>query len=352
MGIGVPHTGLPDWMLPRPGEAGIAPRIVDELHRAVVAGRFSGLHSVLVLRNGILACEQHFAGPDEDWGQPLGTIAHGPALAHDLRSITKSVVSLLYGVALSAGLVPPPAAKLVDAFPDYAHLFADPLKRRITVGHALSMRMGLAWKEDLAYSDPRNGERLMEQAQDRIAHVLGLPIEHRSGTKWVYCGGATVLLAALIERGTGLPLDAYARQVLFVPLGIAGETWARWADGTAAASSGLRLTARDTARIGQMVLEKGLWHGRRIVPAGWLATSMKPRAFAEPGLRYGYQWWIGQLAANGKPWQAAYGNGGQRLIIVPSLKLVVVLFAGNYNTADQWKMPVRLMSQIILPAVL
>jgi CubicO group peptidase (beta-lactamase class C family) len=80
-------------------------------------------------------------------------------------------------------------------------------------------------------------------------------------------------------------------------------------------------------------------------------ASLKPRAIAEPGLRYGYQWWLGQLTANGKPWYAAYGNGGQRLIIVPSLSLVVVIFAGNYNTADQWKMPVKLMRRIVLPAM-
>ena len=122
-------------------------------------------------------------------------------------------------------------------------------------------------------------------------------------------------------------------------------------DGHAAASSGLRLRPRDLARIGQMVLDRGMWHGRRVVPAGWLATSFKPRAYVESGLRYGYQWWIGNLAASGKPWYAAFGNGGQRLIVVPSLKIVVVVLAGNYNAADQWKLPVKLMSRIVIPAL-
>jgi CubicO group peptidase (beta-lactamase class C family) len=112
------------------------------------------------------------------------------------------------------------------------------------------------------------------------------------------------------------------------------------------------MTARNLARIGQMTLDKGLWNGSRVVPANWLVASTRPRARAEGGLRYGYQWWLGQLSANGKPWYAGYGNGGQRLIVVPSLRLVVVIFAGNYNRADQWKLPIQLMSRIVLPAIL
>ena len=78
---------------------------------------------------------------------------------------------------------------------------------------------------------------------------------------------------------------------------------------------------------------------------------MKPRAFVDQAMRYGYHWWIGRLASNGKPWWGAFGNGGQRLIIVPSLSMVVVVLAGNYNRADQWKMPVRLMSRLIMPSI-
>jgi CubicO group peptidase (beta-lactamase class C family) len=100
-----------------------------------------------------------------------------------------------------------------------------------------------------------------------------------------------------------------------------------------------------------MVLDRGRWQGRTVVPASWIVTSMKPRAFVEAGLRYGYQWWLGQLAASGRPWWAAYGNGGQRLFVIPGLKLVVVIFAGNYNAADQWKMPTRLMGRFVIPAV-
>ena len=352
MGIISPPLRFSPWTEARPREAGLSPAIGPELQKAFDAGEYPGLHALLVVRNGQLAFEQQFPGEDENWGERLGMVDHQAALPHDLRSVTKSIVSLLYGLALADGLVPTTAMRLADAMPEYGDVLSDRLKRRITMGHVLSMRMGISWVEDLAYADPMNGERLMERAPDRIRHVLGLPMAEAPGRRWVYCGGATVLAAHLIARGTGQPLEQFAHQRLFEPLGIADATWARWSDGEVAASSGLRLTARSLARIGQMMLDKGTCNGRRVVPASWIAASLKPRAFAEPGLRYGYQWWLGKLAASGKPWFAAYGNGGQRLIVIPSLKLTVVIFAGNYNTADQWKLPTRLMSRIVLPALL
>lgn len=347
MGIITSHPPAQLWAEARPHEAGISSDLGPALEKAVTAGDYKGLHALLIIRNGQLAFEQHLPGA----GENLGRIEHAPHLPHDLRSITKSIVSLLHGIALADGLVPPSTMKLIDALPEHTDLLAEPLKRRITVGHVLSMRMGLSWIEDLAYSNPENGERKMEQAPDRIRHVLGLPMADPPGRRWVYCGGATVLLGHLIERGSGMRLEDFAQHRLFSHLGIVDASWAHWADGGAAASSGLRMSAQSLARIGQMMLDKGLWNGTRVVPASWIATSLKPRAFAEPGLKYGYQWWLGQLVANAKPWFAAYGNGGQRLIVIPSLHMAVVIFAGNYNTADQWKMPARLMARIVMPAV-
>lgn len=349
--IGAP-PGVLLWTTPTPDLAGVSPEADGRLEAAFSRGEFSGLHGLLVIRNGRLALERYFEGEDEHWGQPLGKRRLDATLLHDVRSVTKSVVSLLYGVALSEGFVPPVRARLVDQFPAYPEAAADPRKRRITLAHVLSMRMGLAWNEDLTYDDPNNGEREMEAAADRYAYILGRPMVERPGSRWVYCGGSTALLGRLIEQGTGRRLEDYAHDRLFRPLGIDTFEWVTGSDGRAAASSGLRLRSRDLARIGQMVLDRGLWLGKPIIPAGWLASSFKPRCYVESGLRYGYQWWIGTLVATGKPWHAAFGNGGQRLIVIPSLRMVVVILAGNYNAADQWKMPVRLMTRIVMPAVM
>lgn len=84
----------------------------------------------------------------------------------------------------------------------------------------------------------------------------------------------------------------------------------------------------------------------------WLTLSFKPRAYIEKGLRYGHQWWLGQLLSNGKPWHGAFGNGGQRLLGIPSLDMAVVVMTGNYNAPGQWKMPVKVISKIIIPSLL
>lgn len=336
------------WTEPNAALAGLrddtAARLVTEAGR----GEFRNLHGLIIVRGGNLGLETYFTGDDQQFGQSLGIVPHGANILHDVRSITKSIVSLLYGIALAGKLVPPATARLFDHYPA---LLDDPKKRRITIAHALSMRLGLAWNEGLDYDNPANSEIEMESAPDRIAYVLNRPLADMPGRRWVYSGGSTALLGDLIARGAGMDLEAYARQALFGPMGIANVEWVRGSGAVPVASSGLRMEPRDIARVGQMVLDKGRWNGRRIVPAGWLATSFKPRAFVETGLRYGYQWWLGSLAATGKPWYAAFGNGGQRLFVVPSLDLVVVILAGNYNDKDQWKMPARLMQRIVIPSL-
>jgi CubicO group peptidase (beta-lactamase class C family) len=340
-----------DWKTASPESVGLAGDLQARLAGEFGEGLYQGLHALLIVRDGKLAIESYFEARDETWGKSLGLVSHGPTTMHDLRSVTKSIVGLLYGMALHDGHVPAVTARLFEAFPDHANLLDDPLKRRITIGHVLSMRMGLAWHEDFAYADPNNGELRMEAAADRYSYILGLPMAERPGSRWVYSGGASALLGHLIARGTGQKLDDFAATRLFAPLGIGNFNWIAGSDGLAAASSGLRMTARDLARIGLMVLDRGYWTGRRVVPSSWISSSMKPRAVVESGLSYGYQWWLGNLVSTSKPWFAAYGNGGQRLIVIPSLKMVIVILAGNYNAADQWKMPVKLMTRIVMPAV-
>lgn len=352
MGI-MTTPGLPRlWRLAAPEQAGLSPEIGNRLDAGFARGDYAGLHALLILRHGQPAFEHYFAGQDACWGKDLGIVDHGPERLHDVRSISKSIVGLLYGIALARKIVPPTTARLMDSYPAHADLAGEPLRRRITIGHVLSMRMGIEWQEDLQYDNPANSENEMDAAPDRYRYILSRPMVEKPGSRWVYCGGATALLGDLIERGSGLPLAEFAHAHLFAPLGIEHNEWVRGSDGRAVASSGLRLLPRDLAIIGQMLLDKGFSAGRRVVPAGWLATSFKPRAFVESGLRYGYQWWLGNLAATGKPWQAAYGNGGQRLIVIPSLGMAVVILAGNYNAADQWKMPLRLMNRIVIPSVL
>ena len=316
--------------IPTQAAAGFNPAIAAKLDAAVAAGQLPGLHAVHVLRHGTPILERYYPGEDWRWGNSLGRVTFDAHTLHDLRSVSKSIVGLLYGIALERNLVPPVDTPLLDAFPAYADL-ADPAHRRLTIGHALTMSLGLEWNEDVPYTSVANSEIAMEKAPDRYRYVLSRPVVGPPGEKWLYCGGATALLGHLIARGTGQTLLAAARDLLLTPIGIHAAEWINGSNGEPAAASGLRLSAPDLALLGQCVLEGG----RGIIPAAWLKVSHTKHIAIDAEVDYGYQWYLYNGSSGGSPWIGAIGNGGQRLWIVPGRDLVVVVLAGNYDRPNQ-----------------
>ncbi|MFC4997943.1 serine hydrolase domain-containing protein [Dactylosporangium cerinum] len=305
-----------------------------------------GLHAVVAIRGGKTVLEHYGEGEDRSWNRSLGVVRFGPDTLHDLRSVTKSVTALLYGIALGEGRVPAPEEPLMRYFPQYPDLAAEPDRARLTVEHALTMSLGLEWREDIPYDSPANAEIAMELAADRYRYVLERPVAEPPGTRWSYSGGATALLGKLIADGTGQPLERYGRTALFDPLGIETVEWMAGTDGVASAASGLRLTPRDLARIGELVLAEGEWDGRRVVPAEWIRTMVQPRLRTDWGAGYGFHWYLETIA--GQRMVLAAGNGGQRLAVVPELGLAVAVTAGNYDDPEQWRTPVAALEQAVL----
>lgn len=337
----------------RAARAGFVPDLGERLDAGVRSGLLRDLHAVVAARSDTVVLERYWSGVDEAWGDPLGLVRFRPETLHDLRSVTKSVVGLLYGIALERGLVPPPEAPLMAQFPEYPDLAGDPARAGITVGHALTMTLGTEWNEDLPYTDPRNGEIAMELASDRYRFVLERPVVELPGTRWVYSGGAVALVGALIASGTGMPLPDFAREVLFAPLGIEDFVWVAGRDGVASAASGLRLTARSLLSIGQMVAAGGVHGGRQVVPQTWISASLTPRVPTGDGLDYGYLWFLGRgrapAFAGPTPWAAGFGNGGQRLCIMPEAGVAATIFAGQYDRRDTaWIAPSRVWNEIIV----
>ncbi|RZL86044.1 MAG: class C beta-lactamase-related serine hydrolase [Variovorax sp.] len=324
------------WKRASPESGGTAPDLSARLDEGVKSGELANLHAVFVVRRGKLAFERYFKGQDERWGTSLGTVEFNADTLHDVRSVSKSVVGLLYGIALAQNKVPGLDTPLLEAFPAYPELAMDEPRRRIRISHVLTMTMGLEWNEDLPYSDPRNSEIAMERSKDRYRYVLERPIVAAPGERWRYSGGATAMLGHLIAKGTGVPLLDFAREKLFSPMGIEHVEWTAGFNGEAAAASGLRLRASDLARIGQLLLQRGEWNGSALVSKEWISESLTPRVDAFDGLKYGYQWYVRQRRDGSKAY-AAIGLGGQRLIVIPDLELVYVIFMGNYHRADQLK---------------
>jgi CubicO group peptidase (beta-lactamase class C family) len=257
-----------DWRSVSPSEAGFASDLEVRLDKAIAEQRVWNVHGVVIVRNGALVLERYFAGEDSARGRPSGKIMFQPDTLHDVRSVSKSIVGVLYGIALADEKAPPPEAPLFASFPEYADLAADPDRKQWTIHHVLSMTMGTDWDElSVPYSDPTNSEIAMDVAPDRYSFVLGRPVVMQPGKRWVYCGGATALLGRIIAQGAGKPLHEFAREKLFDPLGIGPTEWHTDNNGEAVAASGLRMTPRDLARLGVMMLKGGMWDDRRVVPA-------------------------------------------------------------------------------------
>jgi CubicO group peptidase (beta-lactamase class C family) len=353
-------AGLAGALIASP-RAFAAPPMADIGHRLAKAqadGTVSGLHALLVSQGGELVFEHYGQGDDEGEGRGLlRAVVFGPDVPHDLRSVSKSVVGLAYGVALAAGKVPPPDAKLYEQFPQYADLARQPGRDRLTIHHVLSMTLGLDWDElTIPYGDPRNAENAMEAAPDRYRFILERAIVAEPGAKWTYCGGATALLGRLIASGTGEPLLAYCRRVLFDPMDFGPADWAKGHDGEYRAASGLRLLPRDLLKIGQLVRAGGVWNGDAIVPGDWLRRVATPAVAMEDGRRYGYHWYLGASpsgsAQRWQRWIGGIGWGGQRLYVFPELDLVVAQNCGNYARSgiEQRRINDAIIAEVVLPS--
>lgn len=344
------------WTIAKPETAGFAPDLAARLAAGIRSGLLRGLHGIVVSRGEKIVLERYYAGDDEAWGRPLGHVDFTRSTLHDLRSVTKSIVGLLYGIALDRGLVPDPSASLLAQFPEYPDLAADPTRNQLTIGQALTMTLGLEWDEQRPYSDPANSEIAMENAADRYRYALDRPFAATPGTRWIYSGGAVALIGGIIARGTGKTLPEFAKEALFAPLGIKSFEWAHGRDGTASAASGLRLTQRDLLKIGRAINDKGFYHGRRIIPENWIAKSFAPAAATGDGLDYGYLWFLGHAAPpafqRALPWAGGFGNGGQRLWLMPEADLACVITSGNYNQPDSWVTPMRIWREIIVANLL
>lgn len=348
----VGSTGAKIGKTAGPEQAGIDHDRLLKMTESIRSHPEFNVHAVLIERDGRLVYEQYFSGRDERRGQPLGVVTFTPDTLHDLRSVTKSVVSALIGIAKNSGAIASLETPLLDYFPEYADLQVAE-RRAITIRHALSMSAGLEWNEDLPYTDPKNDETVMDRSPDPVRYVLGRPIVDAPGTVWKYNGGTTQVLGAILERATKQPLADYARDTLFTPLGIATFEWIG-SNGKPSPASGLRLRPRDLAKFGSLYLHNGQWNGRQVVPREWVQESTR-RQLTFPGQQvggYAYQWWHACYATPSGVIEVptAVGNGMQRIFILRAQRTVVTVLSGRYNDRSL-NPPERLLLDFVIPAL-
>lgn len=351
---GVPAQLDDGWTIAKPEDTGL-----DGTRLCAIAERLkvtdANVHGVVIVRRGKLVFEQYFAGYDEPWGGSSGRYEFDAKTLHDLRSVTKSIISLLLGIALDRNLISSLDEPVTKFFPEYAEV-KSPGWDKITLRHLLKMASGLQWDENLPWNDKNDEWHLVNDA-DPLRYVFQKSFAFAPNTFFTYNGGGTDLLGKVIEKAAGVRIDTFANAVLFQPLGITDWQWKEYRNGKHATAAGLRLRPRDVARIGQLVLNKGAWDGRQIVSPGWIAESIKPRFQATNmfgGLfYYGYQWWIGRTLVDDREfnWVAGQGLGGQRLIVVPERELVVMVTQGLYPSGRQGQATLDLLANFVLPSV-
>lgn len=356
-----PPASNDGWKTARADALGVDSVKLNALTQALRAWPELGVHAVIIERDGQLIYEQYFDGFDQKWGQPLGQISMTSESMHDLRSVTKSVVSALVGIAVGEGKIQSLDQPAVTWFPEYPELNT-PERRRLTLAHVLTMTSGLEWNEEVPYNDPLNDEIKMTRSTEPLRYALTRPFVLAPGADYNYNGGLTQLMAAILVRATKTPLQDYARTKLFEPLGITEFEWVGNLAGMPSAASGLRLRTRDLAKFGSLYLHGGKWNGKQVIPVEWVEAStrrqfrFRPRTGPDAGgqFGYGYFWWYNcyQTSAGLIEARTAVGNGQQRVFVLPGLNMVITIFAGRYNDFSTGAtLGRRIMLDHIIPAV-
>ena len=347
-------------------EAGLDVSKMAVLTQRLESGGHPNLHMVLVEHRGELVYEKYLSGGDQVWGSAIANQREfDRSSLHGLFSVTKSVTSLLLGIALGDEFEAALERPILDYFPEYADRVAEGAQR-VTLYHVLTMTAGFAWNEMTEpYTSSANDGLRMFYAADPVEYVLTRPLSSEPGESWYYNGGMTMVLAALTEKLSGRPLVEFAFDRLFKPLGISegdaewhGEGIWRLRQTLPAAADGLRMKASDLSKIGVLVLNRGEWRGQQIVPEEWVHVSTRRQTeqtfsiWSRDGIYgYGFHWWPANFSGEFGEFSAiaAVGHGGQRLFIIPEKELVVTIFAGNFGNG-LYRVSEQVLAEIVAAA--
>ena len=276
------------------------------------------LKGVVVRVGGRVVAERYFNGENAE-------------ALHDMRSAGKSITSLLVGLARDRGLI----RGLADPVERYLPEARGSAIGDVSLADVLTMRSGLAANDSVPES-PGNEARL-DDAHDPLAFLFSVPRAAPPGSVYQYNSLTAYTAGLVVERAAKVPEQDFARSVLFTPLEIDRFSWATDIAGHTKGQGNLSITARDMAKIGQMMLDDGQFEGKRVVSAAWVAESLTPRVtinsvdpYADG---YGYFWYTKALNVGRETVKLhfASGNGGNKIYVVPSRHWVVAITSSAYN---------------------
>jgi len=353
-----------DWPTATPKSVGIDAKALAAFDAEIAAGKFGYIDSVTIIRHGKLVFEKRYPhdyekiyGEDAKKQSPLNP--HDPTGPynyfnpwwhpwyqrgdlHTLQSVSKTITSIIIGVARTKGDFPDIDTPVMKFFDASKVANVDDRKRRMTIRNLLTMSAGFDWREDLPYSNPDNTGTQMEASSDWVEYTINRPMQYEPGKVYHYNSGATQILAHIFRVATGSDIEEYAVRNLFGPLGIKEFYWKRTPSGLVDAEGGLYMRPRDVAKLWYLFLQNGKWEGKQIVSPEWVKDSLKPHfdlgagkpdAAALP--KYGLKWWLYPYAKDNSNSMLAWagsGFGGQRPIVLPEYDIVAVYTAWNHGT--------------------
>ena len=327
-----------DWEYTSFNAQGLDPTRFELLKARIQDGTFRKVDGIVVVKSGKILIEEYFNGYDRD-------------KLHEIRSATKSFGSALMGIAIDKGYITSVQDKLYAFFQEREPFQNwDVRKNEITLKNVLNMTNGLDC-DDMDNSSSGNEDNVV-QASDIVRFMLDLPVVHGPGEHWAYSTGSAHLIGAVIESAAGISVQEFAKTYLFELLNITQYKW-KTTGGIAHTGGGFWMLPIDMAKFGQLYLNKGLWHGQKIISEEWIDESSKIHIKVTNDSGYGYLWWKWIFEIDGRPFQAfsAQGNGENHIFVFPDLELVVVLTGSAYQEDYGPPQTFMMLNKYILPAV-
>ncbi len=327
----VPVENGDGWSSAGPEALGLQTAQLEALVTGVIEGEAGVLHSLLIMYKGKLVLEEYFHGYEQED-------------LHRLASVTKSVSSLLTGIAIDRGEISGVETPLADFFPRHEDTFKGEWEN-VTLKHLLTMSIGTAWTDEEADEIHGTGDVFFKE-------LLSRSFAHKPGEKWQYVSANVNLLGGVIQNATGKHADEYADTHLFGPLGI--EKWG-WdygmVDGYRLMDGSLQLRPRDMAKLGALVAGRGSWNGKQILSAEWIKESTSPHIVPseDSPQKYGYLWWLFYIPSSNGIREAvvANGRGSQFIVVFPALDLTVVTTGSNDDNGKQFAIGKLLSAHIL-----
>jgi CubicO group peptidase (beta-lactamase class C family) len=336
------------WMTASLHDVGLDPKPIAALVERILGTRYAGfrtpyIHSLLIARHDRLVLERYFYGYDRD-------------RVHDMRSASKTFAGVLVGLAMAHGAKFGLDTPAYSQFPEYRQIAnLDARKRDMTVKDLLTMASGLACDDDDEHS-PGNEDTMQSQRKqpDWYLYTLDLPMARApGGDQAVYCSAGINLLGGIVRNTTKTPIPEFFYEYLAKPLDMRDYYINLMPTGAAYMGGGVEMRPRDQLKLGQLYLDGGVWNGRRVIPADWVKKSLEVYSRFAPDHGYGFAWHVIDLESGDRTYRLyeAGGNGGQFVLIIPALDMVVGSTAGNYGDFGTWyKFMTDLVPRYVIPA--